>query len=97
MPIKIICKLVPPDIIDGESSGDVMVTEGSNTTLRCIASGFPQPTITWRREDNLPIQNHGTNQLNIEFIKLLCKFSNFSLKIEFIQFFKIFSHFFFFS
>lgn len=49
---------VPPDILDNESSGDVMVTEGSNTTLRCIASGQPPPLIIWRREDGRPIQNH---------------------------------------
>ena len=51
--------IVPPDILDNESSGDVMVTEGSNTTLRCIASGQPPPLIIWRREDGRPIQNHG--------------------------------------
>lgn len=50
---------VPPDIVDSESSGDVMVTEGQNTTLRCSATGHPLPVITWRREDGRPIQNHG--------------------------------------
>ncbi|XP_046451650.1 hemicentin-1-like isoform X1 [Daphnia pulex] len=49
---------VPPDIVDSESSGDVMVTEGQNTTLRCSATGHPLPVITWRREDGRPIQNH---------------------------------------
>ncbi len=50
---------VPPDIVDSESSGDVMVTEGQNTTLRCSATGHPLPVITWRREDGRPIHNHG--------------------------------------
>lgn len=52
-------RAVPPDIVDSESSGDVMVTEGQNTTLRCSASGHPLPTIHWRREDNRPFHNHG--------------------------------------
>ena len=53
---------VPPDIVDSESSGDVMVSESANTTLRCTATGHPQPVITWRREDGKPIHNHGNNQ-----------------------------------
>ena len=27
---------VPPDIVDSESSGDIMVTEGQNATLRFV-------------------------------------------------------------
>ena len=49
--------------MDAESSGDVMVTEGSNSSLRCTAAGHPTPLITWRREDGRPIYNHG--QLHI--------------------------------
>jgi len=49
---------IPPDIVDAESSGDVMVTEGSNSSLRCTAAGHPTPLITWRREDGRPIYNH---------------------------------------
>lgn len=71
---------VPPDIVDSESSGDVMVTEGQNTTLRCSATGHPLPVITWRREDGRPIQNHGrqssdgnipTNVSNLQTIPVL--------------------------
>ncbi len=43
--------LVPPDIIDSESSTDTVVREGSNVSLTCAASGHPQPHILWRRED----------------------------------------------
>ena len=59
---------VPPDIVDAESSGDVMVTEGSNSSLRCTATGHPTPLITWRREDGRPIYNNG--QFNISFAPL---------------------------
>ncbi|XP_046645044.1 lachesin-like isoform X1 [Daphnia pulicaria] len=47
--------VVPPDIIDGESSTDTVVREGSNVSLTCAASGHPQPHILWRREDGASI------------------------------------------
>lgn len=28
----------------------MVVREGSNVTLRCAATGTPEPTVTWRRE-----------------------------------------------
>lgn len=37
----------------------VTVTEGSNATLSCRATGNPTPDITWRREDNEPILLNG--------------------------------------
>ena len=43
--------VVPPDIINDESSGDVMVPEGGVVKLTCKARGIPEPRITWRRED----------------------------------------------
>ncbi|XP_074101991.1 opioid-binding protein/cell adhesion molecule homolog isoform X1 [Cotesia typhae] len=42
--------VVPPDILDYPTSTDMVVREGSNVTLRCAASGSPQPNITWKRE-----------------------------------------------
>ncbi|XP_069960623.1 neurotrimin-like [Cherax quadricarinatus] len=47
--------VVPPDIIDRESSGDLTVREGQDVTLTCRAKGHPQPIIVWRREDNQDI------------------------------------------
>ena len=43
--------LVPPDIDESQSSGDLTVTEGGNVTLSCLAHGQPSPVVTWRRED----------------------------------------------
>lgn len=43
---------MPPDILDYPTSSDMVVREGSNVTLQCAATGYPNPTITWRREDN---------------------------------------------
>ncbi|XP_070817740.1 hemicentin-1 [Chaetodon trifascialis] len=43
---------------------DVAVDIGSNVTLLCLADGYPEPQITWRREDGHPLSNrphgHGT-------------------------------------
>lgn len=43
--------LVPPDIVNEGTSGDVTVAEGDNATLSCRAQGRPMPRILWRRED----------------------------------------------
>ncbi|XP_057335398.1 lachesin-like isoform X1 [Microplitis mediator] len=42
--------VVPPDILDYPTSTDMVVRENSNVTLRCAATGTPEPTVTWRRE-----------------------------------------------
>ncbi len=43
--------LVPPDIDSVATSSDVVVAENHNVTLTCKASGLPQPTVSWKRED----------------------------------------------
>jgi len=59
--------LVPPDILDYPTSSDMVVHEGSNVTLQCAATGYPSPTITWRREDNhnIVISNTLTGKLRL--------------------------------
>ncbi|XP_035228534.1 lachesin-like, partial [Stegodyphus dumicola] len=47
--------LVPPAIIDSGTSSDTVVEERSKVSLRCEASGYPMPNITWRREDGKQI------------------------------------------
>lgn len=47
--------VIPPDIMYEETSGDMMVPEGSSAKLVCKARGFPKPKITWRREDGREI------------------------------------------
>ncbi|XP_076355531.1 lachesin-like isoform X2 [Tachypleus tridentatus] len=47
--------LVPPDIIVDQSTSDIVTREGTNVTLSCTAKGYPEPNITWRREDDEPI------------------------------------------
>lgn len=49
--VILISLAVPPDILDYPTSTDMVVDEGSNVSLQCIAKGSPQPFITWKRED----------------------------------------------
>lgn len=47
--------LVPPSIVDEDTSSDTTVDENSKISLRCRADGYPKPTIMWRREDGREI------------------------------------------
>lgn len=53
---------VPPNIDDSLSSSDIIVREGANETLTCIATGFPTPTVKWKRDDNAKITINRTLQ-----------------------------------
>lgn len=46
---------VPPDILNEDTSGDLSVSEGDNSTLWCRASGHPPPRVLWRKENGEPI------------------------------------------
>ncbi|CAG7822206.1 unnamed protein product, partial [Allacma fusca] len=54
----------PPQIIDQDTSIDLVAKEGSNVTLYCKAKGHPEPYVMWRREDNKEIQYNG-NPVNV--------------------------------
>lgn len=43
--------VIPPDIVNEDTSGDMMVPEGGSAKFICKAGGYPKPKITWRRED----------------------------------------------
>ncbi|XP_037936284.1 roundabout homolog 3 [Teleopsis dalmanni] len=43
--------VIPPDFVAEETSSDVVVPEGSSVKLTCRARGYPDPIVTWRRED----------------------------------------------
>lgn len=62
---RIFLSTVPPDILDYDTSADMVVLEGRNVSLRCAAIGSPMPNITWRREDGQPI--HGGQENPCEF------------------------------
>ncbi|XP_024946078.1 neurotrimin isoform X2 [Cephus cinctus] len=59
--------VVPPDILDYQTSTDMVVREGSNVTLRCTATGSPPPSITWRREDGqLMLLGNGQQVMSVD-------------------------------
>ncbi|KAJ8918970.1 hypothetical protein NQ315_016872 [Exocentrus adspersus] len=53
--------VVPPSIIDRETSGDMVVLESTNVSLTCKATGYPEPYVMWRREDGEDIRYNGEN------------------------------------
>ncbi|XP_050497331.1 lachesin-like [Diabrotica virgifera virgifera] len=55
--------VVPPNIDDSLSSSDAIVREGSNETLTCKATGFPTPSVKWKRDDNTKITINKTLQV----------------------------------
>ena len=55
--------IVPPDIQLEKTSSDTTVNEGEDATLVCHASGRPQPTIIWRREDGKSFHVRNTKKM----------------------------------
>ncbi|XP_069688999.1 lachesin-like isoform X3 [Periplaneta americana] len=53
--------VVPPSIVDRETSTDMVVRESANVTLTCKATGYPEPYVMWRREDGDDINYNGEN------------------------------------
>lgn len=51
--------VVPPSIVDKETSTDMVVRESANVTLTCKAQGYPEPYVMWRREDGEDINYNG--------------------------------------
>ncbi|XP_046672235.1 lachesin-like isoform X3 [Homalodisca vitripennis] len=51
--------VVPPAIVDKETSTDMVVREAANVTLTCKAVGYPEPYVMWRREDGEDINYNG--------------------------------------
>lgn len=49
---------IPPTISDN-STRSVITSVGSDLQMQCFANGYPQPTISWRRNKNLLIPING--------------------------------------
>lgn len=61
---SIFSHIVPPDILDYQTSHDMVVQEGDNVTLTCAAAGSPLPTIEWRREKGKPLLSVESKESN---------------------------------
>lgn len=60
--------LIPPDILDDEvSDGDNAAPEGGSVHLRCRATGVPDPSVLWRREDsrNIVFRHEGGREKTV--------------------------------
>lgn len=66
--------VIPPDITAEDTSGDVMVPEGSSVRLTCRAKGYPEPRVVWRREDGRPIVFRSPGQAKNSGACLLMEF-----------------------
>ena len=76
--------VIPPDIMDDTSEG-LVAHEGGNIKLRCIATGIPEPNVTWKREDGRPIvlREGGRKKGNVIYL-LFFRFNNFFYKSQYI-------------
>jgi len=63
-------EVVVPPKIRGSGPTDLVVRENENVTLSCEASGYPQPHIVWRREDNEDIVIGGKKMQIVERAQL---------------------------
>lgn len=57
--------VIPPDILDEEESfGGGVAVENGSVRLRCRATGSPDPSVSWRREDsgNIVLRHESVKQ-----------------------------------
>ncbi|KAG8303325.1 hypothetical protein J6590_013595 [Homalodisca vitripennis] len=47
--------VIPPDILNENGPDDYVAVEGGSVRVRCKATGVPEPTVLWRREDSQSI------------------------------------------
>ena len=69
--------LIPPSIVGSTMTlyKPIVVTEGDNLRLRCVASGVPKPMIEWRKLDNSVIPLGAWKSINF-FFGLICERNN---------------------
>jgi hypothetical protein len=65
--------VIPPDILSEESSEDGVALEGSNLQMKCKATGLPDPTVVWRREDskNIILRADGSRDKQSKTLKFV--------------------------
>ena len=53
--VGILSVVEAPDILYNETSNDTIVAEGASVHLKCEARGYPEPTVSWKRGNKMPI------------------------------------------
>ncbi|CAH1406243.1 unnamed protein product [Nezara viridula] len=51
--------VVPPRIVGGDSTKELVVRESTEMRLECHAEGYPEPYVMWRREDGKDMNYNG--------------------------------------
>ncbi|XP_014292759.3 lachesin [Halyomorpha halys] len=51
--------VVPPRIVGGDSTKELVVRESTDMRLECHAEGYPEPYVMWRREDGKDMNYNG--------------------------------------
>ena len=49
--------IVPPNIVVPVEGQEFTITEGSNGSISCTATGYPPPTVVWQNSDGSSLSN----------------------------------------
>lgn len=64
-------KILSPPEITGISISANSVHEGNPVTLECYASGYPEPIVFWKRDDNSKINSAGVTKYPKNVLKII--------------------------
>ena len=68
---------VPPEITSDRNAQDFFDLQiGDSLPLECPATGKPDPVVTWRRQDNRPIQENDSVTGEALFLNNVTEFEN---------------------
>ena len=51
--------LIPPSIFSEPADGNVVVKRGSSVSIRCLATGNPEPVVTWSKVNQADVVGSG--------------------------------------
>ena len=56
--ITMFCSIVAPNITTPMEEQQFNITEGSNGSITCTATGYPVPTVVWQNSDGSSLSNN---------------------------------------